>query len=199
LDISSTCKVGQKFGVSLPLLTCSPSAWPSRLLYRRGRKSRRDLWITVYYTMFVKVHYWKCSGDRGLQIFSSRAACWPAQVYKMPTCMCTRALTSYIGQLIYRFIPYIPPTRCHFLNLFISITLYMFRLAPSPIIRSSDFTYSFWYLSNRAATFCDHGWDRNAVPSQPWSQQVAARFDKYQKLYVQSELLMMGEGSTRNM
>ena len=47
-DISSTCKVGQKLGVSLPLLTCSPSAWPSRLLYHRGRKSRRDLWITLY-------------------------------------------------------------------------------------------------------------------------------------------------------
>ena len=43
VDISSTCKVGQKLGVSLPLLTCSPSALPSRLLYRRGRKSRRDL------------------------------------------------------------------------------------------------------------------------------------------------------------
>jgi len=25
VDISSTCKVGQKIGVSLPLLTCSPS------------------------------------------------------------------------------------------------------------------------------------------------------------------------------
>jgi hypothetical protein len=25
VDISSTCKVGQKLGVSLPLLTCSPS------------------------------------------------------------------------------------------------------------------------------------------------------------------------------
>ena len=48
VDISSTCKVGQKRGVSLPLLTFSPSAWPSRLLYRRGRKSRRDLWITLY-------------------------------------------------------------------------------------------------------------------------------------------------------
>jgi hypothetical protein len=49
VDISSTCKVGQKLGVSLPLLTCSPSAWSSRLLCRRGRKSRRDLWITLYY------------------------------------------------------------------------------------------------------------------------------------------------------
>ena len=48
VNISSTCKVGQKFGVSLFLLTCSPSAWPSRLLYRRGQKSRRDLWITLY-------------------------------------------------------------------------------------------------------------------------------------------------------
>jgi hypothetical protein len=49
VDISSTCKVGQKLGVSLPLLTCSPSAWPSQLLYCRGRKSHRDLWITLYY------------------------------------------------------------------------------------------------------------------------------------------------------
>ena len=48
VNISSTCKVEQKNGVSLPLLTCSPSAWPSRLLYRRGRKSRRDLRITLY-------------------------------------------------------------------------------------------------------------------------------------------------------
>jgi hypothetical protein len=43
LDISSTCKVKQKLGVSLPTLTCSPSAWPSWLLYHRGRKSLRDL------------------------------------------------------------------------------------------------------------------------------------------------------------
>ena len=50
VDISSTCKVGQKLGVSLPLLTRSPSAWPSRLLYRRGRKSRRDLRITLYFS-----------------------------------------------------------------------------------------------------------------------------------------------------
>ena len=39
----------KKLGVPLPLLTCSPSAWPSRLLYRRGRKSRRDLRSTRYY------------------------------------------------------------------------------------------------------------------------------------------------------
>ena len=47
--ISSTCKVGQKLGVCLPLLTWSPSAWPSQLLYCRGRKSGRDLWITLYF------------------------------------------------------------------------------------------------------------------------------------------------------
>jgi hypothetical protein len=52
VEISSTCKVGQKLWVSLPLLTCSPSAWPSRLLYRRGRKSRRDLWVTLYFKNF---------------------------------------------------------------------------------------------------------------------------------------------------
>ena len=56
VDISSTCKVGQKLGVSLPLLTCSPSAWPSRLLYRRGQKSRMDLWITLYVCVCVCVY-----------------------------------------------------------------------------------------------------------------------------------------------
>jgi len=40
--------------LSLPLLTCSPSAWPSRLLYRRGRKTRRVLWITLYCTVVSK-------------------------------------------------------------------------------------------------------------------------------------------------
>ena len=57
-DISSTCRVGQKLGVPLPLLTCSPSAWPSRLLYRRGRKSRRDLWIILYFHggEFIKIN-----------------------------------------------------------------------------------------------------------------------------------------------
>jgi hypothetical protein len=51
VDVWSTCKVGEKLGVSLPLFTCSPSAWPCRLLYRRGRKSRRALWIILYYAM----------------------------------------------------------------------------------------------------------------------------------------------------
>ena len=54
VDISRTCKVEQKLGVSLPLLTWCPSAWPSRLLYDRGLKSQRDLWITLY-----------CLDDRG--------------------------------------------------------------------------------------------------------------------------------------
>ena len=57
VDISSTCKVGEKLGVSLPLLTCSPSAWPFRLLYCRGRKSRRDLWITLYSSSFKETTY----------------------------------------------------------------------------------------------------------------------------------------------
>ena len=48
VDISNTFNLGQKFGVFFPLLTCSPSAWPSRILYNRGRKSRRDLRITLY-------------------------------------------------------------------------------------------------------------------------------------------------------
>ena len=60
VDISSTCKAGQKLGVSLPLFTCSPLAWPSRLLYRRGRKSWRELWITLYIVLQeVFVFNWK--------------------------------------------------------------------------------------------------------------------------------------------
>ena len=56
VDISSTCKAGQKLGVSVPMLTCSLSAWQSRLLYRRGRKSRGDLWITLYIILFYILH-----------------------------------------------------------------------------------------------------------------------------------------------
>jgi hypothetical protein len=80
----------------------------------------------------------------------------------------------------------------------------MFQAVPLPIIRSSNCTYSFWYLSNFAATCCYHGWDGTGldvnsmskpVPSQPREQQVAAKFDKYQKLYIQFELQMMGRGT----
>ena len=53
VDIPSTCKVGQKLGVSLPLMTFSPSALPSRLLYRRSRKFQRDLWSALYFTCLV--------------------------------------------------------------------------------------------------------------------------------------------------
>jgi hypothetical protein len=53
VDISIKCNVRQKLGVSLPLLTCCTSAWPSRLLYSIGRKSRRYLWIILYY-----MYYW---------------------------------------------------------------------------------------------------------------------------------------------
>jgi hypothetical protein len=60
VDILSTCKAGQKLGVCLPLLTCPPSAWPSRLLYRRGRKSRRDLWITLYSVLVWKLCHLMC-------------------------------------------------------------------------------------------------------------------------------------------
>ena len=56
VDISSTCKIGQKLWLSLPLLTCSPSAWVSWLLYHRGRKLRRDLWITLYVHVHTCAH-----------------------------------------------------------------------------------------------------------------------------------------------
>jgi hypothetical protein len=37
--------------------------------------------------------------------------------------------------------------------------LYMFQAVPPPIIRSSNCTYSFWYLSTLAATCCYHDLD----------------------------------------
>ena len=46
--ISSTCKVGQKLGEILYLLICSFLPCLSWLLRSRVRKSRRDLWITLY-------------------------------------------------------------------------------------------------------------------------------------------------------
>jgi len=43
-----TCRVGQKLGVSLSMLICSFLLWLYWLLRSRVRKSRRDLWITLY-------------------------------------------------------------------------------------------------------------------------------------------------------
>ena len=37
-----------------PPLVTRPATWPSRLLYRRGRKSQRDLWITLYISLIKK-------------------------------------------------------------------------------------------------------------------------------------------------
>jgi hypothetical protein len=37
--------------------------------------------------------------------------------------------------------------------------LYMFQAVAPPIIMSSNCTYSFWYLTNLAATCCYHGSD----------------------------------------
>jgi hypothetical protein len=44
----------KNLGEILYLLICSPSAWPSWLLYCRGQKSRRDLWITLY-TLYCRI------------------------------------------------------------------------------------------------------------------------------------------------
>ena len=48
VHISSTCKVGQKLGEILYLSICSFLPCLSWLLRSRVRKSRRDLWITLY-------------------------------------------------------------------------------------------------------------------------------------------------------
>jgi hypothetical protein len=85
-------KVGQKFGVCLPLLTCSPSVWPSQLLYRRGRKSKRDLRITLYNLQWVNgkalfhiprsTHVHPCHPNRKTLSHSGHWNCivlWPRQ------------------------------------------------------------------------------------------------------------------------
>ena len=56
LDTPSTCKVGKKLGVSLPLLTCSLSALSSRLLYRRGQKSRGTYELPCISTSWFSLH-----------------------------------------------------------------------------------------------------------------------------------------------
>ena len=67
VHISSTCKVGQKLGVTLSLLICSFLPCLSWLLRSRVRKSRRDLWITLYVYIYIiwlknflvyQVHLW---------------------------------------------------------------------------------------------------------------------------------------------
>jgi hypothetical protein len=88
-----------------------------------------------------------------------------------------------------QYIPKTQPTKCYVSQLiYFNKMLYIFQAVPPPIIRSSNCTYSFRYLSNLAAACCYHGWDGIAV-------LVAAKFDKYQKLYVHFELLMMGGGT----
>jgi hypothetical protein len=154
---------------------------------------------------------------------------------------------TFISLCIFRYIPYIQPTRCHFSQfiyfskalhisggtsthhqehrLYIQLLVfvkpccfllpsrvgwnYMFRVENPPIIRSTDCTYSFWYLSNPAASCCHQGWDGTTCfgwkihpPSgaQPvhTASGICQIFDKYQKLYVQSELLMMSWGYNLN-
>jgi hypothetical protein len=74
----------------------------------------------------------------------------------------------------------------------------MFQAVPPPIIRSSNCVYSFWYLSN-----CNNIINKllvitNIALSELITSNfliILLQFDKYQKLYVQSELLMMGGGT----
>jgi hypothetical protein len=93
--ISSTGKVGQKFGVSLPLLTRSPSAWPSRLQYRRCRKSQRDLRITLY--MGANQN---CIYEEIKRKFNSRNACYQSVHNLLPTSFMSKNLRIKIYQTI---------------------------------------------------------------------------------------------------
>ena len=82
VDVSSTCKLWQKLGVSLPLLTCCPSAWPSRLRYRWGWKSRTDLWSTLYKVRLslnaFSWNLWPCNNISA----DSKPGMWPYSAKK---------------------------------------------------------------------------------------------------------------------
>jgi hypothetical protein len=69
--------------------------------------------------------------------------------------------------------------------------LYMFQAIFPPIIRSSDCTYSIWYVSSLLAATARVGELAVAV--------AASKLDTYQMLYVQFELLMMGGKVACNM
>jgi hypothetical protein len=49
LQVLEMCTLGDAADVN-PVIRFLRHAWPSRLLYRRGRKSRRDLWVTLYFS-----------------------------------------------------------------------------------------------------------------------------------------------------
>ena len=52
VEISSTCKVGKKLGVSLPLLTCTLRRDHPGYCTAEVGISRRDLWIILYIYIF---------------------------------------------------------------------------------------------------------------------------------------------------
>jgi hypothetical protein len=60
VDIWSTCKVRHTLGEFLYLLICSFLLCLSWLLYCRVRKSRRDLWITLY-MWWISSYITKCA------------------------------------------------------------------------------------------------------------------------------------------
>jgi hypothetical protein len=63
----------------------------------------------------------------------------------------------------------------------------MFQAVFPPIIRSSNSTYSVWYMSSLlAATASAHS------ANSPTLAVAASKLDIYQMLYVELDLLMMG-------
>jgi hypothetical protein len=56
------------------------------------------------------------------------------------------------------------PTKCYISQfIYFNKMLYMFQAVPPPIIRSSNCAYSFWYLSDLAATCHYHVWDGTII------------------------------------
>jgi hypothetical protein len=112
--------------VSLPLLTCSTSAWPSRLLYRRGRNSRRDLWITLYFIL----------------LNNKRDAALSSRIYYS-----VRDYSAHNMQCIYRaHIFFLTITVCHIPPIYIyiySIYIYIYIY----IIHIYIYTASLFYLT----------------------------------------------------
>jgi hypothetical protein len=94
---------------------------------------------------------------------------------------------TFVSPCIFRYIPYIQPRRCHFSQLiYFNNALH--------ISGGTSTHHQELRLYIQLLVFVKPCCYR----LRSWSQQAAARFDKYQKLYVQSELLVTGGGSTQN-
>jgi len=96
---------------------------------------------------------------------------------------------TFMGPCIVRIFQYISNKMQRYTLYFIWKLLYMFRLVPPPIIRRAyNCIYSIWYLSGRYCYLPLAAGSSNGLTN--------TRCCRHVQLYA---LLMMGDGTTRNM